>query len=588
MINKGKLLSHRGLTGYENVTGLEKQQLALQNYQTADSLVTYLRQIKSLKPDKIALGKSAEELYKGAVRVCETLAAAGPGSQNTDKLHEQAFYFSERNKSAVLSTSLAHADALQFAGLPDSLIQLENDLQREKALYIQKLAEQPDSATVAFFRDKLFAANRSYESLMETLKRDHLRYHEMVHDEKNVSIDELQNVLDKKSAIVSYLTSDSVVYVQVVTKNNFKMYPLAKNPKFNTWIRMFRKSILSQQNKVYINYAQKLCRQLIPENAFPKNIENLVIIPDGALATIPFGALLTGDDIKPDNNSLKEYPFLIKNYNISYAYSATLWYQQKNSPTTNFVQNGLLAVAPVFDDTLTAGLCMRTRSLLASVDSTGFATDSLPTRGKLLNGQCVTSLPDSEKEVTQIFELFEREKLPAITKTHQLASESFIKSDTVSSYKYIHIATHGFVNEQKPELSAILLAQDTSKVSLNSNQEDNILYSGEIYNLKLNADLVVLSACETGLGKIKEGEGVIGLSRALMYAGANNLVVSLWKVPDESTAELMVDFYRNVLRQKQSKKAAYSASLRKAKLQMIESGKYSHPFYWSPFVVLGR
>lgn len=124
-----------------------------------------------------------------------------------------------------------------------------------------------------------------------------------------------------------------------------------------------------------------------------------------------------------------------------------------------------------------------------------------------------------------------------------------------------------------------LLTQDTTS------SEDNILYSGEIYNLELNADLTVLSACETGLGKIEEGEGVIGLTRALLYAGSKNIIVSLWQVSDESTSKLMVDFYTNIL---ENKKNRFSGHLSKAKRKLIAEGKFAHPFFWSPFVLIGK
>jgi CHAT domain-containing protein len=110
-----------------------------------------------------------------------------------------------------------------------------------------------------------------------------------------------------------------------------------------------------------------------------------------------------------------------------------------------------------------------------------------------------------------------------------------------------------------------------------------VLYSGEIYNLTLDADLVVLSACESGLGKVVRGEGILGLTRGFLYAGARNVVVSLWQVADKSTADLMVEFYRNVLNGE-----SFSAALRNAKLALIKAGKYAYPLEWSPFVLVGR
>jgi CHAT domain-containing protein len=156
------------------------------------------------------------------------------------------------------------------------------------------------------------------------------------------------------------------------------------------------------------------------------------------------------------------------------------------------------------------------------------------------------------------------------------ASEALLKSDKMKGFKYLHFATHGQVNESKPELSRIFLAP--------SADQDGSLYAGEIYNLKINADLVTLSACETGLGKIAKGEGIVGLSRALQYAGANNLIVSLWQVADQSTAQLMIKFYDQQLHNSYS---GYNRALREAKLDLLNSEKYQHPYFWAPFILVG-
>jgi CHAT domain-containing protein len=151
------------------------------------------------------------------------------------------------------------------------------------------------------------------------------------------------------------------------------------------------------------------------------------------------------------------------------------------------------------------------------------------------------------------------------------------KSADISGYKYLHLATHGIVHESKPELSRIFLSPDAT--------EDGSLYSGEIFGLSINADLVALSACETGLGKIEKGEGIIGLSRSLMYAGAKNMMVSLWQVSDASTSELMIEFYRQHLHHSTNMK--FADDLRKAKLGLLKGDTYQDPYYWAPFVLIG-
>ena len=168
------------------------------------------------------------------------------------------------------------------------------------------------------------------------------------------------------------------------------------------------------------------------------------------------------------------------------------------------------------------------------------------------------------------------------------AQEEVAKSGQMDDYQYIHIASHGFVNQEEPEFSGIFMTRDTL-----TKAEDGILFSGELYNISLNAELVTLSACETGLGKISSGEGIIGLTRALIYAGAKNITVSLWKVSDTSTMKLMVDYYNNFLPydvpQGLHESLSYAYALKAAKVKLIEEGgAFAHPYYWSPFVLIGK
>jgi CHAT domain-containing protein len=285
-----------------------------------------------------------------------------------------------------------------------------------------------------------------------------------------------------------------------------------------------------------------LYKQLLP---FPisGSLKKLIIIPDGKLGTIPFESFLTAKvDIEKDSYSA--YPFLIKKCAISYSYSANLYEQAmlKTKTTTNSV------------------------FLCAPIDFSGH-------RG-------LNNLPATKDEVATISSLFETKGITAKCYTGKKVQESLLKSDELGKYKYLHFATHGIVDEQKPELSEIYLSPDSSK------KEDGNLYSGEIYNLKINADLVTLSACQTGLGKVQKGEGIIGLTRALLYAGANNLIVSLWSVGDKSTSLLMVDFYTLMLNEANGND--YSFALRSAKLKMLVQDQYNKPYYWAPFILIGK
>jgi CHAT domain-containing protein len=159
----------------------------------------------------------------------------------------------------------------------------------------------------------------------------------------------------------------------------------------------------------------------------------------------------------------------------------------------------------------------------------------------------------------------------------QDASEDQVKNMNLQKYRYIHFASHGLIDEENPQYSALVLA------SKPGSSEDGFLTLREVFDLQFNADLVVLSACKTGLGKQIRGEGVSGLSRAFLSAGTSEVLVSLWNVYDASTSEFMVSFYKNL----ENKKMSHPAALKQARIEMIHSGKFNHPYYWSPFVLIG-
>jgi CHAT domain-containing protein len=166
------------------------------------------------------------------------------------------------------------------------------------------------------------------------------------------------------------------------------------------------------------------------------------------------------------------------------------------------------------------------------------------------------------------------------------ASEDNIDVRELSKYRILHIATHGLLNAERPQFTGLVLTLVGNK------SEDGFLRTDEVFNLRLGSPLVMLSACETGLGKEKRGEGVMGLTRAFMYAGAPTVGVSLWSVADRSTAELMTDFYKRLLSSPAGSTGTAAAvspssAMREAQLAMIAGKKYSAPFYWAPFVLVG-
>jgi CHAT domain-containing protein len=248
---------------------------------------------------------------------------------------------------------------------------------------------------------------------------------------------------------------------------------------------------------------------------------------------------------------------LTENHGISYAYSASLL--NPGLQRTRKAGGNLLAFGnPDFGRKQGNAIVDWIRSL-----------DSLK---PILRGDGFEPLPNAESEVRGIAGLFQH---PSVF-TGREATERCFK-ENAPNYKIIHLATHHLTSDRQPMYSKIVLSQKAD------GGEDGFLQTYEIYNLQLNADLVVLSGCSTGLGKLSRGEGLIGMSRAFLYAGAPSLVVSLWPVDDESTAVLMKSFYAH-LKQGMDK----SKALQRAKIDMMRTNaSYADPFFWGPFVLIG-
>ncbi|MGD0756681.1 MAG: CHAT domain-containing tetratricopeptide repeat protein, partial [Bacteroidales bacterium] len=574
------------------LTGLtynDRKKIALRHYQACDTLIDLTRKEISTQSDKMALGEKASKVYKEAIDFLTSLRTADNAEvvKKTSKEDRNlAFYFSEKNKSSVLLEALAGQEAMKFAGIPDSLLQKELSLKIDIGFCKKQLSEPEkiDSAKSKLFQDRLFLRNLSYDSLIMVFEKQFPEYHNMKYNNKPATVKDIQKLLDKKTAMISYFIGDTTITIFTLTKSDMDVKRVHKITNLSDSIVWFRygliKTSLSKQES-YRRLGYKLYQQLFPKSALiDKPIKNLIIIPDGELAIMPFESLLT-TNFSGDINAYNEYPFLIKKYSISYSYSANLFchtFSKEASSTIEVTKlNDWLALAPVFDNRSEQNM-MVSQELQRHLNS--LKTDSLMANRSMFDRNSIDPLPATETETETIFKLYDEKNLKAKVLLRNDANEHFIKSGELGKYKVLHFATHAFVNSEKPELSGLLLAQDTI------GGEDGVLYSGEIYNLKLSANLVVLSACETGLGKIQKGEGIIGLTRALLYAGTKNIIVSLWKVTDESTSDLMVDFYKNSLAGKEQ--LSYSEALRNAKLKMIREGKYAHPLYWSPFILVGK
>ncbi|HTE33540.1 MAG TPA: CHAT domain-containing tetratricopeptide repeat protein [Chryseolinea sp.] len=512
-------------------------QRGIATLQVCDTLIDRLRQRINNESDKISLGVIANEVYASGVRLAfETADVA----LHKKQWYKQSFYFAEKSKSAVLLEAISDANAKSFARIPDTLLEEEKKLKASIALATQQLAEKPSDQEEQSLREQIFTLNRSYETFTRKLEREFPQYYNLKYNATSPSISELQQRLDDHTAIISYFIDDKheELYTFIITREHYTVSNKLLSPDLDKNVTGLRNGLYFNAPEAYQRAATSLSRDLVPRH-LSASITDLVIIPTGRLSIIPFETLFSRTLRDGEND--KDIPYLLKVYSIRYEFSASLILQKTlNEPAEEL---SIFLCAPVVFNPVNQ----------------------------------LQELPGTESEVNDISQLFETKKLRHAVFTRKDADEKLAKSGTLKNYSYLHFATHGIVDERSPELSRIFLQSSTAS-------EDGSLFTGEIYNLELNADLVTLSACQTGLGKISKGEGVIGLSRSLVYAGARNVMVSFWSVADESTAILMKSFYRYML---EDKNRHYNQDLRKAKLDLMKTEKYRSPYYWAPFVLIG-
>jgi len=510
--------------------------LSLETLYECDSLIDQIRRHRTSESDKIALGVSATKVYETGVQLCHTMAYE---SIKKDPYYEQSFYFAEKSKSAVLLEAIADAAAKSFADIPDKELQKEKQITADISYYEQELAKKPGDSVENIYRERLFTLKKNYTQFVANLEKNYPRYYNLKYNVKIPTIADIQKTLDDHTAFISYFMTEGTkrIYVYQITRDKFKVDNIPQPEDFFLFMNGLRNGIKFQVYDLFGLTSQTIFDVLFP-SSIPKKIDKLIIVPNGRLGTIPFGALLT-EKVKSDTKDYTTLPFLIKNYSISYQYSSALYYQ-----------NVLRARGEKFGSL--AFLCAPVHF------------KSLP------------DLPGTNDEIDNLENVLQSKSVNTDVYVRDKAQESVLKHQDMSKYKYIHFATHGLVFENTPELSRLSLCDN------NTGAEDGNLYSGEIYNLRLKSNLVTLSACETGLGKISVGEGIIGLSRAFTYAGANNILVSLWSVADKSTAELMIDFYKAIENEN------YSSALRTAQLNLINDPEYAKPFYWAPFILIGQ
>lgn len=468
----------------------------------------------------------------------------------------EAFAFAERAKARVLFEALRanKTEPSQFMTAQEKTTEQEQ-ADRMAALNIQILNEsrkvRPDEKQLADLNQQLQEVRSNREASLANLYA--------AHPELRMQRGEIPAltpagaaavVPDSGTAVLEYVVTESKTYLFVLTKDdawepqlftiNLTRENLAKK------VEGFRES-LAALNLNFKDASRELYRILIqPAEAELRSRPNLLIVPDAELWNLPFAALQTpGNRFLLENHVLIEVPSL-----------AALGEMRK----------------------ALEGRGKETPNLLAFGNPTAAAA-SVRSVKDLYRDAALSPLPDAETEVNRLAQIYGPSRSAVYVRAE--AREDRFKTEA-PKYRVLHIASHGILNDTAPLYSQLVLAPGMIPGS-----EDGLLEAWEIMNLKLNADLAVLSACETGRGRIGSGEGMIGLSWALLVAGVPTTVVSQWKVESKSTTDLMVRFHKAFVSSDPAKSFRVAAALQQAALQVLAQPAYRHPFYWAGFVVVG-
>jgi CHAT domain-containing protein/Tfp pilus assembly protein PilF len=458
---------------------------------------------------------------------------------------KKSFNYAESMKSRVFLDRMAEGLVRLEKGLPQEFKENRNRLTTKLSLLSKKMHKttgKKDEKELLELKRKYKETENEFGELLMKIRLKNPLY-ASVRYPKPLTAPILQNdVLNKNELLISYFISSRKLYAFTVSKKRFTVVPInIKEKEINQIVDTYLNALKDNNTSYIMRYGDILYKTLFqPLESKIKGHKEIIIIPDGNLAKIPFESLII------DKTKSGHPIYLLEMYRIKYIQSASLLgilrkHYRNNKKSKNFVGFG----DPVYDYKNFQLGKPEQGTLTRSQQKTNEIQEIIRTRYARSSG-IMNRLPRSGDEIQTIAQLFENKSLKGTVYSREEASEEKAKAIDMKEYDYIHFACHGLLND---EFQSLVLSQFPDEQST----EDGYFTLNEIMNCNWNAKLVVLSACRTGSGKMTKGEGVTGLTRAVMYAGTPAVIASLWDVEDNATKALMIIFYRNLLDKKMDK-----------------------------------
>jgi CHAT domain-containing protein/tetratricopeptide (TPR) repeat protein len=581
--------------------------------EAAIRLVESLRTNVASEDLRAAYLASVRQYYELNIDVLMRLRKLSPDGE----FEGLALEASERAHARSLLDMLKNSNADIRRGVDVALLERERSLQQtlnaKAERQMRMLASQHKEEEALALAEEIDKLTTDYDEVKAQIKTASPHYATITQPQP-LSLKEIQRqVLDDETLLLEYALGDERSYLWAVTRDGISGHELPGRAEIEGAARRVydllkahqpvpgetlaqRQSRASRADEQYWQEATVLSRMALGPVAGQLRNKRLLIVADGALQYIPFGALTVPEgaphgDTRAQANETEQarapVPLIVEHEIVNLPSASTLAVLRKETTQRAPAPRGVAVLAdPVFerDDPRIPSEHRAPASATAERNEGAEQTEVAALRsavrdaGVLGDGGSIPRLMASRDEAEAIMQV-----TPAGAGLNAIgfdASRAIATNPELGKYRIVHFATHGLLNSEHPELSGVIL----SLVDQSGQPINGFLRLHDIYNLNLPADLVVLSACNTGLGKDVKGEGLIGLTRGFMYAGASGVMASLWKVDDEATAELMKHFYRGMLKDG----LPPAAALRQAQMRMLEQKRWRSPYYWSAFVLQGE
>lgn len=523
---------------------------ALETIQVANHLIDLLRQSFFTESAKNYLAEKARGIYEAGVEVVFRLQEIQP---NPNYL-ESAFEFIENCRSLVLLEELQGEAASQLVKIPDSLA-FQKDVLKKEILFLETQFQlnKNDKIKSKKINHQLFSAKEKYNELEKYIGQKFPEITQLINNMENTTLSDVSERINKGEVLLEYLITDNNLFLLKINREKTELFKTVLPTNFQLQVEGFVQSIkdpafaanAGMGIEAYLEFTKKSrdIFQILISGKLNGNEKNILIIPDLYLSYLPFEILLTDEQFPKEKVDYSSLPYLFRSCPIRYAFSANLQFSRHDQKSLH--KDGVLAYAPNYQGSTNTELVTR------------------KTRGGF------SKLTQTAAEVADIQSL-----LGGTVMAGALATEKSFK-ENARDYGILHLAMHAFTDEENPMISGLIFTEA-------DDGEDDILRAYELQSMRLNAELAVLSACNTGVGKLEKGEGIMSLGRSFRRAGVPNIVMSLWQVDDESTRRIMFSFYQYLQGGMPTDDA-----LRQAKLDYLETGRKTYPFYWSAFVFMG-